>query len=114
MLTIYHNPRCRKSREVLALIKESGKSYEIREYLKDPPSKQELKKLFESLGLNPEDIVRKGERIYKDQFKGKNFTLEQWLQIFVDYPVLLERPIVVKGRSAVIGRPIDYVNRFLQ
>ena len=105
MLTIYHNSRCRKSREALALLQESGQDFQIREYLKNAPSKEELQQVLQKLNLAPQDIIRKGEAVYKVNYKGKELSEEQWLQILVDNPILIERPIVIKDQQAVIGRP---------
>ena len=113
MLTIYHNPRCRKSREALSLIEEAGVDFEIREYLKTPPSEQELTQVLQKLGISPVQLLRKGESIYKEQFKGKDFTDEQWIAIMVANPKLIERPIVIKGQQAVIGRPTEQVKTLL-
>jgi arsenate reductase len=105
-ITIYHNPRCSKSRETLALIREKGVEPEIREYLKEIPSKDELKLVLAKLDFNIKDILRKGEKIYKDKFKGMNFTDEEWMTI------VIERPIVIKGNKAVLGRPPENVLEF--
>ncbi len=104
-ITIYHNPRCSKSRETLALIREKGVEPEILEYIKEIPSRDELKLVLAKLNLNIKDILRKGEKIYKDKFKGMNFTDEEWMTIVLENPKLIERPIVVKGNKAVLGRP---------
>lgn len=108
-LKIYHNPRCAKSRETLGLITEAGKGFEIVEYLKMPPSFAELKDLLVKLHLKPEQILRKGEALYKEQFKDKKFNDDEWITIMVENPVLIERPIVVKGNKAVLGRPPENV-----
>ena len=112
-LTIFHNPRCRKSRETLQIIIESGINPIVVEYLKTTPSKEELQKVIEKLGINPESLVRKGERVFKDNFKGKSFNDQEWLEILANHPVLIERPIVIKGESALIGRPPENVKSFL-
>jgi arsenate reductase len=112
-LTIFHNPRCRKSRETLQIIIESGTNPIVVEYLKTTPSKEELQKVIEKLGINPESLVRKGERVFKDNFKGKSFNDQEWLEILANHPVLIERPIVIKGESALIGRPPENVKSFL-
>lgn len=108
-MKIYHNPRCRKSRETLALIKEQGVEPEIVEYLKEVPDKEELKNLLMKLNLKVTDLLRKGEAIYKEKLKNKNFEEEEWLQIIMENPKLIERPIVVKGNKAIIGRPPEKV-----
>ena len=105
MLTIYHNPRCSKSRETLKLIEEAGSTVEVVEYLKTPPSRETLVTLIDKLGVRPELLIRKGEKIYKEEYKGQSLTDEQWIDAMVKHPVLIERPIVVDSKKAVIGRP---------
>lgn len=113
MLTIYHNPRCGKSRETLKIIHESGQSANVVEYLKVCPSFETLKELLEKLGMKPEEIIRKGEKIFKEEYKGKSLTDDQWVQAMVDHPILIERPIVVKGNKAIVGRPPENVRVLL-
>ncbi|PIQ48068.1 MAG: arsenate reductase (glutaredoxin) [Cytophagales bacterium CG12_big_fil_rev_8_21_14_0_65_40_12] len=113
MLKIYHNPRCQKSRQTLQLIQESGAEYAIVEYLNNIPTKDELKSLLKKLGMPAESLVRKSEQLFKDEFKGKDFSETEWIQIMVEHPKLIERPIVVKGDKAVLGRPPENVTRFL-
>lgn len=108
-MKIYHNPRCSKSRETLALIQEEGAEVEIVEYLKEVPTTAELKDILIKLNLSAEDILRKGEQIYKDKFKGMSFSEEEWIQIMTEYPKLIERPIVVRNNKAIIGRPPERV-----
>ncbi len=112
-LKIYHNPRCRKSRETLALIEDSKTEVEIIEYLKTPPSQEELGAIIELLGISPEKLLRKGEAIFKEQFKGKSLSDQEWIEAMVEYPKLIERPIVVKGDQAIIGRPPENVEKLL-
>lgn len=107
--TIYHNPRCSKSRNTLALLQEKGVEPVVIEYLKTPPDKAQLESLLTKLGLKPEQIVRKGEDAYKQNYAGKSLSDEQWLNALVEHPVLIERPIVVKGDRAVVGRPPENV-----
>lgn len=106
-LIIYHNPRCTKSRETLALIEKEKP--EIVEYLKTPPSATELKALLKKLGLTIQDIIRKKEPLFIEKFKDKKLSDEKWITVLVKNPVLIERPIVVKGNKAVIGRPPENV-----
>ena len=115
MIKIYHNTRCKISRKVLETIKEKTKEEEIviREYLKEAPDKAELKDLLVKLHLKPEDILRKQEKIFKEKFKGKNFSEEEWIQIIIENPKLIERPIVVKGNKAVLCRPPEKVEEIL-
>lgn len=109
-MKIYHNPRCRKSRETLNIIQEKGIEPEIILYLKDVPSKSELKELIELLGISADQLIRKGEKIYKENYKGKELREEEWIEAMVTYPKLIERPIVVKNKKAVLGRPPENVN----
>ena len=108
-MKIYHNPRCSKSRQTLALIKDKGFEPEIVRYLDTPPTKTELLTILELLGLQPSQLLRKGEKIYKEQFKGKVIEEAEWVDIMVKYPKLIERPIVVKSGKAVLGRPPENV-----
>ncbi len=103
--TIYHNPRCSKSRSTLALLRDKGIEPAVIEYLRTPPTRPQLKALVQCLGLKPEQLVRKGEDVYKQLYAGRAMTEEQWLDAMIEHPVLIERPIVVKGARAVIGRP---------
>ena len=112
-MKIYHNPRCRKSRETLALIHEKGTEVEIIEYLSNVPSEQELTEVLALLGIPAEQLIRKGESDYKENFKGKELSNEEWIKAMITYPKLIERPIVVKGKKAVIGRPPENVLELL-
>ncbi|WP_456458877.1 arsenate reductase (glutaredoxin) [Reichenbachiella sp.] len=113
MTKIYHNPRCTKSRQSLALLEEKNEEIEIIEYLKSNPTKQEVTELVSMLGIKPLELIRKGEKIYKEEFKGKELSDEAWIEAMVSYPILIERPIVVKNGKAAIGRPIENVIEIL-
>lgn len=108
-MKIWHNPRCRKSREALELLQGNGQTPEVIEYLKNPPTRKELKDIVGLLNIKPEDLVRKGEQIFKDKYKGKSLTDEQWMDALLENPVLIERPVVISGKKAVIGRPPEKV-----
>ena len=112
-MKIYHNPRCSKSRQTLALINEKGTNVEVVEYLNAIPSEQELKEVLAMLGISAEKLVRKSEQDYKDNFKGKTLSENEWIKAMIDYPKLIERPIVVKGNKAVLGRPPENVLELL-
>ena len=104
-LSIFHNPRCGKSRNTLAIINDKNLEVEVVEYLKTPPSANQLKEIIEKLGITPEELIRKGELIFKENYKGKQFSDDEWINVMVAHPILIERPIVIKGDKAVIGRP---------
>lgn len=112
-MKIYHNPRCRKSRETLQLLNEKGYEPEIIEYLKVVPSKEELKNLLQLLGISAEKLLRKGEKDYKEQLKGKDLSESQIIDKMIEFPKLIERPIVVNNKKAVIGRPPENVLEIL-
>ena len=106
---IYHNPRCTKSRQGLALLEELKADYEVIEYLKELPTKAELKSVLKKLGMNAEELVRKSEAVYKSEFKGKTLSEDQWIAAMISEPKLIERPIIIKGDKAVIGRPTEKI-----
>ena len=112
--TIFHNPKCTKSRATLALLQEHGVEPQVVEYLKTPPSAAELKKIVAKLGIKPEQLVRKGEDVFKANYAGKTLTDAQWLEALAKHPILIERPIVVSGERAAIGRPPENVNALLK
>jgi arsenate reductase len=112
-VTIYHNPRCTKSRATLALIESHGVAPRVVEYLRTPPTQAELETLIAKLGIEPEQLVRKGEEIFKTEYAGKTLSREQWLDALVRHPLLIERPIVVVGERAAIGRPPENVEALL-
>ena len=113
MLTIYHNPRCSKSRQTLQLISEKGVAVKVIEYLIDTPTEEELKTIISKLGIKPADLVRKSEEIYKEQYKEKNLSDVEWVRAMVAHPKLIERPIVVSDKQAVLGRPPENVMQLL-
>jgi arsenate reductase len=111
--TIFHNPKCSKSRATLTLLQEHGVEPQIVEYLKTPPTAAELKAIVAKLGIKPEQLVRKGEDVYKTNYAGRTLTDAQWLDALAKHPILIERPIVVSGNRAVLGRPPENVNELL-
>jgi len=114
MLRIYHNPRCSKSRQTLELLEGKGLKPEVVEYLKTPPSLEELDHLLQLLGLEPEAIVRsKDEAFAKLGLAGKKLDRKGWLKVLAENPALLERPIVVHGERAALGRPPENVLKIL-
>jgi len=113
MIEIYHNPRCKKSREGLAILEESGKDFKIRKYLEDIPSQAELKTILSKLGIAPIELVRTQEKVWKDQFKGKSLSDAEIIEAMLHHPKLIERPIVVHNDNAVIGRPPENIKTIL-
>lgn len=113
-IIIYHNPRCSKSRETLQILTESGQTPRIIKYLETPPSLQELQQLLSLLKLSARDIVRTGEAAYREQgLDDSSVDDETVLNAIVKHPILMQRPIVVRGNQAVIGRPPDNVKQLL-
>lgn len=113
-LTILHNPKCSKSRETLALLKQRGFSPRVVEYLKEPPTAAELAAIVKQLGIAPGALVRKGEDVYKSKFAGRQLTDAEWIAAMVEHPVLIERPIVIVDGKAAIGRPPERVLALLE
>lgn len=107
-VTIYHNPRCSKSRAALSLLKERGIEPEVVEYLDAPPSVKELREIVEKLGMRPRDLLRRGEAVYKQlELKDEALSDEALLVAMAGNPVLIERPIVVSDKGARLGRPAE-------
>ncbi|MBP2832750.1 arsenate reductase (glutaredoxin) [Aquimarina sp. U1-2] len=113
MITIYHNPRCRKSRETLQILEECNSNITIVKYLEHPPTYDELKKIINILDILPIDLVRKNESIWKENFKSKHLTNDQLIEVMVNHPKLIERPIIINGTKAIIGRPPERVKEIL-
>lgn len=110
MVTIYHNPRCSKSRQTLALLEENNVSPEIVLYLEDTPSAETISDLLSKLGISARELLRKGEDAYKENdLKNPALTEAQLIDAMVQHPKLIERPIVVKDDKAVLGRPPENV-----
>lgn len=113
-MKIYHNPRCSKSRQTLALIQESGKTVDIIPYLDTPPTASELAEVLSLLRIAPQELVRTKESLYQELgLHERTLTDQQWIQILCENPKLIERPIVVSGDQAVIGRPPESVKPLL-
>ncbi|GLQ31258.1 arsenate reductase (glutaredoxin) [Litoribrevibacter albus] len=113
-VTIYHNPRCSKSRQTLQLLEEQGITPEVRLYLTEVPSQDELKDVLAKLGISARELLRTKEQEYKDlELKDTNKTEEDILAAMIAHPKLIERPIVVKGEQARIGRPPEQVLEIL-
>ena len=113
--TIFHNPRCSKSRQTLALLQANGIEPEIRLYLDHPPSPKELTLLLKQLGMNAPDLLRKGEAVYKElNLKNSPLSEDQLIKTMCEHPKLIERPIVIHSNKAVVGRPPENVLELIQ
>lgn len=108
-MELIHNPRCSKSRQALAILEEKGLQPKVRLYLQDTLTKDELKSILSKLGTEASTIIRKGEKDFKEHFKGKELTEEEWIEAMIKYPKLIERPIFINGGKAVVGRPPEDV-----
>ena len=112
-MKIYHNPRCRKSRESVNYLADKNIDFEIIEYLKERVSENMMKSILKSLNMSAIELVRKNEKIWKDNFKGKELKEEEIISILCNEPKLMERPIIVYKNKAVIGRPKENIDRLL-
>ena len=113
-VTIYHNPRCSKSRQTLALLEERGIAPHVVDYLKTPPSAAEIKTILKKLGLGPRDLLREGEPLYAElRLNDRDLDDDALIALMVANPILIERPIVVSGAKAAIGRPPESVLEIL-
>lgn len=113
MITIYHNPRCRKSREGLQILEASGKEFQIREYLKEIPTVEELTSVIKLLNISPIQLVRKNEAIWKENYKGKTLSDKEIILAMIQNPKLIERPIVINNENAIVGRPPENIKQIL-
>ncbi|WP_293310116.1 arsenate reductase (glutaredoxin) [Pedobacter sp. UBA5917] len=113
MITIYHNNRCTKSRCALAELEKSGKDFEVVYYLETPPNKAELTEIIAKLGIKPLELIRKGEKIFTENYKGKTLSDDKWIDVMIDHPILIERPIVISEDKAIIARPTEKIKEIL-
>ncbi len=113
MIKILHNPRCSKSREGLKYIEDKGFEIDVIKYLDDPLTPDELIEVLRKLDKRPLDIIRTKEDIYKEEFADKELSDEEWILAMVEYPNLIERPIVINGEKAVVARPVELIDSIL-
>ena len=113
MITIYNNPRCRKSREGLEILEKSGREFEKREYLKEPLKEEELENLISKLQIAPIQLVRKNESIWKENYRDRDLSDRELISILAENPKLIERPVVENEKKAVIGRPPSNIEKIL-
>jgi len=109
MLKLYHNPRCSKSREAKQLLDEKGLKFETIEYIKNPISMAEIQEIIQKLSIEPIELVRQKEAIWKEKYKGKDLSDEEILEAMIEHPRLMERPIVVHKEKAIVGRPASLI-----
>lgn len=114
MIKIYHNQMCSKSRAALTLLEERGEEFVVKEYLNQVPSKEELEGIVKMLGIRPIDLIRKHEEVFKQNYADMELDDEHWIDIMIQNPILIERPIVVRDGIATIGRPIVKVMELLK
>lgn len=114
MIQIYHNNRCSKSRCALQYLEEAQIDFETINYLQNPPSIQDIEVLIEKLNLEPLDIVRKNEAVFKERFKNQNLSKSEWIRVLHENPILIERPIIVGKKNAVVARPAELTLEFLK
>ena len=103
----YHNPRCKKSREGLQLLEEKGLQPEVILYMTEPLSPMDLEDILVKLDIDAEDLIRSKEAVWKEEFKDKELSEDELVLAMIEYPQLMERPILVNGDKAVIGRPTE-------
>jgi len=113
MLKIYHNARCKKSREGLEILKNSNKEFEIKEYLKEPLDENQLGDLIRKLKITPIQLVRKNEKVWKEEYKDRDLSDKEIITAMVKNPKLIERPIVETEKEAVVGRPPSEIEKLL-
>jgi arsenate reductase len=109
MIKIYHNPRCSKSRQGVQVLENSGKEFQILKYLENVPSEKELQNIINLLDITPIQLVRITEKIWKEEFKGKELTDIEIIKAMIANPKLIEHPIVINNKKAVIGRPPENI-----
>ncbi|MBA0884891.1 arsenate reductase (glutaredoxin) [Flavobacterium undicola] len=114
MIEVYHNPRCGKSRNCLAFLENSNQEYKIIKYLEDIPNQDELINLLKKLAIKPIELVRQKEKIWIDNFKNQEMTDEAIIQALIANPILIERPIIIKGDKAIIAREADKIEAFFK
>lgn len=113
-IQVYHNVRCSKSRGVCELLDKKKIKTEIIEYLKTPPTQNDIKALLKKLNIKAPELVRTNEPVFEQKYKGKTLTEAQWIKAMAEYPILIQRPVLVKGDKAIIGRPEEKVLEFIK
>jgi arsenate reductase len=113
-ITIYHNPRCRKSREAIQHLEKNNINFEVVKYLENNLNENEFSDILKKVGKKPSEVLRKNESLWKTEFKDKNLEERKILTVLVKFPKLIERPIVISGDTGVIARPLENLVKFLK
>ena len=114
MIKVLHNNTCSKSRAILEHLDENNVPFEIIDFMETPLTELELKTLLKKLNTDVQELIRKNDRIYQERYMGKNFSEDEWIKILVENPALIQRPILIKGSVAMVGRPIENVRFFIE
>lgn len=114
MITIYHNTRCGKSRTALKMLEEANAQVAVIEYLKTPPSADDLRRLLQMLAMKPLDLIRTKEPVFQENYAGKTLSDEEWIEAMVAHPILIERPVVVLGDKAWVARDAETLEKIRQ
>ena len=114
MIKVLHNNTCSKSRAILEHLDENNVPFEIIDFMETPLKELELKTLLKKLNTDVQGLIRKNNRIYQERYMGKNFSEDEWIKILVENPALIQRPILIKGSVAMVGRPIENVRFFIE
>ncbi|MCL1668517.1 arsenate reductase (glutaredoxin) [Elizabethkingia ursingii] len=113
-IQILHNSRCSKSREALQYLEDRKIDFELINIIQNPLNKEEIASVLQKLGIKAEDLVRKSDALFKEKYAGQELNEEDWINVLVDNPTLIQRPIVIKDNNAVIGRPLENIIDFLK
>ena len=113
MIKIYHNPRCSKSRQGLEILEKSGRKFDVVKYLEEVLTEKELSEIIKLLNISPINLVRKNEKIWKENYKGKEISDKEIIKIMIENPKLIERPIVINNTKAIIGRPPEDILKII-
>ena len=114
MIEVYHNPRCGKSRSCLAFLENTNQEYKIIKYLEEVPTKEELTSVLKKLNMKPIELIRQKEKIWISDYKNQEMADEAVIEAMIAHPILIERPIIIKGNKAIIAREADKIEVFFQ
>ena len=114
MIKVLHNNTCSKSRAILEHLDENNVPFEIIDFMETPLTEMELTTLLKKLNTDVQGLIRKNDRLYQEKFAGKDYTEEEWIKILTENPSLIQRPILIKGPVAMVGRPIENVRFFIE